>query len=70
MLERLAGQSPKPTYPCRLLVSPPNPLVTILMDQGSHRAMIRDEVDGYSASTDYQLRCLYEAEKGNLGRWP
>ena len=27
--------------------------------------MIRDEVDGYSASTDYWLRCLYEGEEGN-----
>ena len=31
----------------------------------SIRAKIRDEVDGYSASVDYWLRCLYEGEKGN-----
>ena len=33
----------------------------------SIRAKIRDEVDGYSASADYWLRCLYEGEQGNPG---
>ena len=31
----------------------------------SVRAKIRDEVDDYSASVDYWLRCLYEGEKGD-----
>jgi len=31
----------------------------------SVRAKIRDEVDGYSASTDYWIRCLYEGERGD-----
>ena len=26
---------------------------------------VRDEVDGYSASSDYWLRCLYEGEEGD-----
>jgi hypothetical protein len=33
----------------------------------SVRANIRDEVDGYSASSDYWIRCLYEGEKGDPG---
>ena len=28
-------------------------------------AKIRDEVDGYSASADYWIRCLYEGERGD-----
>ena len=31
----------------------------------SIRAKIRDCVDGYSASDNYWLRCLYEGEKGD-----
>ena len=31
----------------------------------SVRAKVRDEVDGYSASSDYWLRCLYEGEEGD-----
>ena len=31
----------------------------------SIRTKIRDEIDGYSASADYWLRCLYEGERGN-----
>jgi hypothetical protein len=31
----------------------------------SIRAKIRDEVDGYSASADYWIRCLYEGENGD-----
>ena len=31
----------------------------------SVRAKIRDEVDGYSASTNFYLRCLYEGEEGD-----
>lgn len=31
----------------------------------SVRARVRDEVDGYSASSDYWLRFLYEGEDGN-----
>jgi hypothetical protein len=33
----------------------------------SVRAKIRDEVDGYSASSDYWLRCLYAGETGDPG---
>ena len=31
----------------------------------SVRAKIRDEVDGYSASANFWLRCLYEGEQGD-----
>ena len=31
----------------------------------SVRAKIRDEVDGYSTSMNYWLRCLYKGETGN-----
>ena len=31
----------------------------------STRAKIRDCVDGYNASNDYWLQCLYKGEKGN-----
>ena len=31
----------------------------------SVRAKVRDEIDGYSASEDYWIRCLYEGERGN-----
>ena len=31
----------------------------------SIRAKIRDETDGYSASMDYWIRCLYEGEEGD-----
>jgi len=31
----------------------------------SIRAKIRDFTDGYNASNDYWLRCLYEGEKGD-----
>ena len=31
----------------------------------SVRAKVRDCIDGYSASDNYWLRCLYEGEKGN-----
>jgi len=31
----------------------------------SVRAKVRDEVDGYSASEDYWIRCLYEGGRGN-----
>ena len=31
----------------------------------SIRAKIREEVDGYSASADFWIRCLYQGEKGD-----
>ena len=31
----------------------------------SVRARVRDEADGYSASSDYWIRCLYDGEKGD-----
>ena len=31
----------------------------------SIQTKIRNETDGYSASNDYWLRCLYEGENGN-----
>ncbi|KAF9783664.1 hypothetical protein BJ322DRAFT_1007579, partial [Thelephora terrestris] len=35
-------------------------------DDLSVRAKVRDELDGYSASSDYWIRCLYEGEEGDL----
>jgi len=42
-------------------------MFTLPTFHASIRTKIRDEVDGYSASADYWLRCLYEDEQGNPG---
>lgn len=49
------------------MIVSPRILSYIVIFYASVRAKIRDEVDGYSASTDYWIRCLYEEEKGNPG---
>jgi len=45
---------------------PPGLSSKILIFLISVCAKIRDSTDGYSASNDYWLRCLYEDEKGDL----
>ena len=40
-------------------------LSCIIIFCASIRAKIRNEVDDYSASTDYWIRCLYKGEEGN-----
>lgn len=40
---------------------------TLSIFHTSVRAKVRDEVDGYNASADYWIRCLYEGEQGDPG---
>jgi hypothetical protein len=43
----------------------PGHRATLTTFHTSVRAKIRDQVDGYSASANYWIRCLYEGENGD-----